>query len=179
MKIKNLLVAVVIALLVTLFFNVQTSQAPGEEEAETTTVSFFMIHEATDDPEEVPEDGYEFDGCGPEYAIEVEEEVEGEGGLESALNAMFAINQTPYPGTTLRNSHYMSELEATVDGEFVDLEGIAANDGHCDSPRYRAQVELTVELYSNTTEYPEGRIIRLNGSESNWKCLGDESGLCE
>jgi hypothetical protein len=176
MKAKNLLVALIIALLGVLFFNVQTSLAPGGEEADTSTVSFFMIVEQGD---HIPPDAFPFEGCGEEYAVEVEEEVEGEGGLEAALNAMFSINQTPYPGTTFRNSHYMSELEAKVDGQFVDLEGLAANDGHCDTPRYKAQVELTIDAYSNTTEYPEGRTIRLNGSDANWRCLGDESGTCE
>ncbi len=52
------------------------------------------------------------------------------------------------------------------------LEGEPAFGGICDVPRFKEHIEKTVELYTKNYE------VRLNGSESAYRCLDDMSGNC-
>ena len=77
------------------------------------------------------------------------------------------VNHISGVGFTLANVKY-------EDGKrIVDLEGEPVSSGTCESPRIISQIEETVALYSNSFE------IRLNGSAKDWRCLFDESDLCE
>ena len=77
------------------------------------------------------------------------------------------VNHISGVGFTLANVSY-------EDGKrIVDFEGEPKSSGTCESPRITSQIEETVALYSNSFE------IRLNGSAKDWRCLFDESDLCE
>ena len=55
----------------------------------------------------------------------------------------------------------------------VFLQGDPEFGGICDVPRFQEQLKKTIEL--STKKYE----IRLNGSEKNFRCLGDMSGNCK
>jgi len=55
----------------------------------------------------------------------------------------------------------------------VELTGTPQFGGVCDTPRFQEQIRQTVKLYHEEFE------IRLNGSESAFRCLSDMSGECK
>ena len=55
----------------------------------------------------------------------------------------------------------------------VLLEGQPTFGGVCDTPRFKKMIEENVKLYAKKFE------IRLNGSESAFRCLDDMSGRCK
>ncbi|OIO51553.1 hypothetical protein COY93_00595 [Candidatus Uhrbacteria bacterium CG_4_10_14_0_8_um_filter_58_22] len=55
----------------------------------------------------------------------------------------------------------------------VWISGEANSPGTCADPRIKEQIEATVRQYS-----PDYKIF-LNGTEANWRCLGDLSGECK
>ena len=55
----------------------------------------------------------------------------------------------------------------------VWISGEANSPGTCADPRIKEQIEATVRQYS-----PDYKIF-LNGTEANWRCLGDMSGECK
>jgi len=54
----------------------------------------------------------------------------------------------------------------------ISLAGEPELGGFCDTPRLKGQIESTVSLYE------EDFVIRLNGSEEDYECLGDVRGGC-
>lgn len=99
--------------------------------------------------------------------------------LKGSLEALFAIKSYKVNDTGFNNSLYNSNLKVTVLSDntatIVDLNGDLISAGTCDDPRIKAQIEETIKanLPSNK-QY----VIRLNGSEQNWKCWNDMSGTC-
>ncbi len=72
-----------------------------------------------------------------------------------------------------KSSLTVGDIATKDDGTFViDLVGTLSSGGVCDDPRIKAQVELTAKQFGKAE-------IRLNGSESKWRCLGDQSGRCK
>jgi hypothetical protein len=75
--------------------------------------------------------------------------------------------------TTLQASSVRVGDIARKDGVFIiDLVGQFLSAGTCEDPRIKKQIELTAG------QFGPYRIL-LNGSESAWRCLFDESGECE
>lgn len=75
--------------------------------------------------------------------------------------------------TLAKSNLQIGSINQNADGVFVvDLEGTLNPAGLCDDPRMKAQIEETVG------EFGKFQIL-LNGKESNWRCFGDESGLCQ
>lgn len=99
--------------------------------------------------------------------------------LAEALVQLITIKETAYfdqgirnavapsaPKIRLTNIHYEGKTRV------IDFDGQFISAGTCDDPRIKAQIEETVKLYA--TDYQ----IRINGKESEWRCLFDQSGLC-
>ncbi len=99
--------------------------------------------------------------------------------LAHAIVELITIKQQAYADQGLRNAvapsaptikltniHYEGKTRV------IDFEGSFLSAGTCDDPRIKAQIEETVKLY--VSDYQ----IRLNGKESEWRCLFDQSGTC-
>lgn len=99
--------------------------------------------------------------------------------VRDALNTLFAVPEPTVGGSVMLNSLWESELSVaqirSTDGATTEvwLEGELVSPGTCADPRIKEQVEATVRQYR-----PQYKIF-LNGSESEWRCFGDGSGLCE
>lgn len=97
--------------------------------------------------------------------------------VRDALNTLFAERRTSVDGlyNALAYSTIVVDRIVSRDGVTteVELKGEIVSGGTCDWPRITEQVEATVRRFR-----PKYRIL-LNGSESAWRCLGDESGFCE
>lgn len=100
--------------------------------------------------------------------------------LAHAIVELITIKQMAYADQGLRNAVAPSAPTIKLtnihyDGKtrVIDFEGSFLSAGTCDDPRIKAQIEETVKLY--VSDYR----IQLNGKESEWRCLFDQSGLCE
>jgi hypothetical protein len=97
--------------------------------------------------------------------------------VNDALTTLFSIKDSS--SGVLYNSLWQSNLEVekvwSTDGVTTEvwLRGTVMTGGVCDDPRVKEQIEATVRQFR-----PKYRII-LNGSESEYRCLGNMSGLCE
>ncbi|MFH1047228.1 MAG: hypothetical protein V1738_02895 [Patescibacteria group bacterium] len=97
--------------------------------------------------------------------------------VNDALTTLFAEREYSYAGTMHNSlpdsSLKVDEVRYTDEHAQVFLSGEIVSPGACADPRIKEQVEATVRQY-----YPDYEII-LNGTEANWRCFGDLSGLCE
>lgn len=99
--------------------------------------------------------------------------------LAEALVQLITIKETAYFDQGLRNAVApsaptirLTNIRYEGDTRVIEFEGQFISAGTCDDPRIKAQIEETVKLYADKYE------IRLNGKESEWRCLFDQSGLC-
>ncbi len=96
--------------------------------------------------------------------------------VHDALTTLFQVKDANYQ--ELYNSLWQSDLAVekitSADGVTTDvwLKGKTQMGGVCDAPRLKAQIESTVARFK-----PKFKIY-LNGSESAYRCLGDQSGEC-
>ena len=96
-----------------------------------------------------------------------------------ALNTLFGLRDPSpegfYSSLAFSDVKVLNRSIATSDGVNVTirLEGKLVSSGVCDDPRIKAQIEETIRHF-----YPNFKIV-LNGSESAWRCFGDQSGLCK
>lgn len=96
--------------------------------------------------------------------------------VSDALKTLLSQKQSSIDG--LHNALWQSALEVdkirSTDGVTTEvwLKGKVVSGGACDDPRIKAQVERTVARFR-----PDFTIF-LNGSEKEWRCLGDQSGEC-
>jgi hypothetical protein len=150
------MLAIIITSLVLIAFNKdeQTALAPG------TPGAYFLLAADSSNPENVP-----IEGCGTEFLTRVE----ATNDLESTLQELFAIKDP------LKSALSLSDIQVSVIDQTVNLEGELMSAGTCDVPRIKNQIELTVETFASEDQEFN---ITLNGSESAYKCFGDESGLC-
>jgi len=96
--------------------------------------------------------------------------------LLDALNTLFSVAEPQLHG--MLNSLWESEVQVEKIGgdgltAKIYLTGNLMSPGVCADPRIKEQVEATVRQYRPNYE------IIFNGSEANWRCFGDGSGLCE
>lgn len=94
-----------------------------------------------------------------------------------ALDSLFAVKDTTFKGfhNSLAESVGLKVDRVSLVGDGmveVNVIGTPVSAGACDTPRIKAQIEQTVLHY-----HPAVRVL-LNGSEAEWRCLGDESGTC-
>ncbi|MFH2063260.1 MAG: hypothetical protein ABIJ46_03855 [bacterium] len=95
--------------------------------------------------------------------------------VADAVNTLLAARDSTYE--TMLNSLWEStfKLDKVQENGGVTevwISGQANSPGTCADPRIKEQIEATVRQYS-----PSYRIF-LNGTEANWRCLGDMSGEC-
>ncbi|MEA3249482.1 MAG: hypothetical protein U9Q03_03930 [Patescibacteria group bacterium] len=96
--------------------------------------------------------------------------------LKDALMTLFSVRDATV--NAMYNSLWQSTLMVDqVQGVGADtvevyISGEALTSGVCDDPRFKEQIEATVRQY-----WPNYTIF-LNGTEKEWECFGDQSGLC-
>ncbi len=127
-------------------------------------------------------------GCNDGYMVALETgqvAPDSQGAIAQALAALFSVTpQQAYDKGfhTALGLNNLSVGSVTVSGDqqrgqklnaFVDLKGQPILAGTCDTPRFKDQVQETIGFYVDSYT------ITLNGSEAEWRCLGDESGLCK
>jgi hypothetical protein len=119
-------------------------------------------------------------GCNDQVALVQMSRVDASGAVVvDALNTLFALKNPSYKGfySALAFSSLKAPNQniATTDGVNVTIriDGELMSAGACDDPRIKAQVEETIRHF-----HPNFTIL-LNGSESAWRCFGDQSGLCK
>ncbi|MBI4122336.1 MAG: hypothetical protein HY461_03310 [Parcubacteria group bacterium] len=122
-------------------------------------------------------DGYMEIGCGDVLVPVRRELTKTQSDLAHAIVELLTIKEKAYADQGLSNTIAKSKVRLTnihYDGKtrVIDFEGEFVSGGTCDDPRIKAQIEETVKLYSSDYR------IQLNGSETGWKCLGDQSGTC-
>ncbi|NUQ73765.1 MAG: hypothetical protein HUU21_09435 [Polyangiaceae bacterium] len=125
---------------------------------------------------EVP--GAEIVGCN-DYLVPVTVNLNGESPearAEAALNKLFSFTENDLAELGYQSGFSPSALQATAaraaDGSLaVNLKGTLTVTGVCAVPRMKSQIERTLSQFGRVS-------ISVNGSESEWRCLGDESGRC-
>jgi len=97
--------------------------------------------------------------------------------VPDALATLFGQKQSTVDSAynALWQSSLAVEKVLSTDGVTTEvwLRGAVLSGGVCDDPRIKAQVERTIARFR--TKYK----VILNGSEANWRCLGDQSGECK
>jgi len=116
-------------------------------------------------------------GCNDRSAyVKVARESDSGDVLRDALQSLFAVRETTYDGlyNSLASSSLAVDRIQSSDGVTTEvwLKGQVSTGGACDDPRLKQQIEATVSRLK-----PDFKIF-LNGSEENYRCLGDESGTC-
>lgn len=104
------------------------------------------------------------EGCGVEYLVKMPL---ANSTLKNTLEALFA-NKDPEVSAL-----YNSNLQVEIIQNQIDLQGELISNGTCDVPRITNQITMTIEQF--TSDYT----VTLNGSETAFKCFGDESGMCK
>lgn len=89
---------------------------------------------------------------------------------QGALNALLNAEDREGLSNPARGV-FTAQIEEQDGGLVVALSGEPSFGGVCAVPRLKAPIEATLAPYSAK--------IQLNGSEADWRCLGDESGECK
>lgn len=154
--------------------------AKDNEEAERTTNDItvaFVVPDGQDVPIGLETDKTTF-GCNDTivYMKRGRETASGDV-VRDALTTLFAEKDSTIGElhNSLAYSTLLVDRIVSRDGVTteVELKGEMVSAGACDSPRLKEQIEATVRRFR-----PKYKIL-LNGSDSQWRCFGDESGLCE
>ena len=98
--------------------------------------------------------------------------------ISYALKSLFGVKKDKYGPKKLGNSLFASNLdvlEVTTSDEVtnINLGGKIVSVGSLNDAFIKKQIEKTVEKYTSNYE------IRLNNSESEWRCALDKSGTCQ
>lgn len=155
-------------------------KAKNAEDAERNTNEIsvaFVVTEGAEVPADATLEGEGMIGCNDRIAYaKVSRETASGDMVRDALETLFSVKETNYHG--LYNALAFSDLKVdrilSRDGVTTDVEivGSLNSGGLCDDPRIVQQIEATVRHFR-----PDYRIL-LNGSESEWKCVGNMSGQC-
>jgi hypothetical protein len=156
-KLLILIATVIIVAIAYPFLVSERAQAPESTEEK---VAYFLLANENDTLAQP------FDGCGVEYLARFDSITSG--GLQDSLQELFSIKDPEL--SALANS----DIEVAISNSTINLQGELISAGTCDDPRIRNQIIKTIEIYYPEQEYT----ILLNGSESEWRCWNDQSGLC-
>lgn len=153
----------------------QRAKVNREAELATNEVTVAMILIEGRTAESGTELGDEI-GCNDRIAyMKLSRETATDSVVCDALNTLFAAREID----GLHNSLEFSSLEVdkvqSRDGVTTEvwINGDIMSAGACDDPRIRGQIEWTIKRFR-----PKFKVF-LNGSESEWRCFGDMSGLCK
>lgn len=148
-----------------------------ESASKKSVVTFYLVSE-------LEKPGARSFGCG-EYLIKITKPVSGNRTVARALKALFEADPASYgsdlsTATAIHDGYFILESvvpeiagAGTTTVSLRRREGVGLT-GVCDTPRFKEQITETVRAQAGTSPF----IIKLNGSEREWRCLGDESGLC-
>jgi len=155
----------------------QAAYANDVAELTSDNVTVALVRTIGDDGAEAPP-GEGFIGCGDQIVFTSVHRASASGNtVKDALATLLSIKEATYSGVynALWQSTLTVEDVRSMDGVTTDvlLKGRYVSSGSCDLPRIKAQVERTIGRFR--TKY---RVI-LNGSEKDWRCMGDESGNCK
>lgn len=144
-----------------------------EEDVIRSTASVFLVVYGDEEKDELG-DLSEYDRVGCEDILVPYEIPVVSKRLKSVLSALSEFE----PPRGLNNPFREKELSVVdVQGRghkstIISFAGEPQLGGFCDTPRLKGQIESTVSLYE------EDFVIRLNGSEEEYECLGDVRGGC-
>jgi hypothetical protein len=117
-------------------------------------------------------------GCNDRIAyVKTHRERQTDSVLSDALSTLFSNKDSNV--LAAYNALWQSELAVekiqSTDGTTTEvwIKGKTASGGVCDDPRIKAQLEYTIKRFK-----PKFKIF-LNGTEANYRCLGDMSGECK
>jgi hypothetical protein len=112
-------------------------------------------------------------GCGDK----IHREAQTDSVLADALTTLFSVRDSNYEEkyNALWQSKLAVEKIQSRDGVTTEvwLKGQTQSGGVCDDPRIKAQIEGTIKRLKPKYQ------VYLNGSEANYRCLGDMSGECK
>lgn len=116
-------------------------------------------------------------GCNEHVAFtKVPRETEGDDTLRDILNSLLAVRDYQVNGlyNGLADSRLTVEKIQSRDGATTEvwLKGQVSSSGACNDPRIKVQIESTVARYK-----PKFKVF-LNGTEEEFRCIGDMSGEC-
>jgi hypothetical protein len=144
--------------------------------ADENSVVVFLVSEKG---EYKGDDAYMEIGCDSLLVPVRRELTKTQSDLAEALVQLLTIKQMQYEEQGLRNAVApsaptikLTNIRYEGQTRVIEFEGQFLSAGTCDDPRIKAQIEETVKLY--VTDYE----IRINGKESEWRCLFDQSGEC-
>lgn len=135
-----------------------------EPATRTVTLHFMAAEEAVEGSTEV--------GCG-ESMVPVEVTIASGSAreeLQATVEQLLAAEDREGLSNAARGV-FTASVREEGDALVLDLQGKPEFAGICGVPRLKAPLEATVR--------PFGATITLNGSEADWRCLGDESGTCQ
>ncbi|MDD5251879.1 MAG: hypothetical protein PHT12_04585 [Patescibacteria group bacterium] len=155
------------------------TQAKANEQAESVANEMTVAMVLTDGTEAPAEAviGETF-GCNDRVAFTKAPRMTESGNvLQDALTSLLAVRESTFKGfyNALSQSSLSVEKIQSTDGVTTEvwLKGQIQSAGACDDPRIKKQIEATVERLK-----PKYKIF-LNGTEENWRCIGDMSGQCK
>lgn len=150
-------------------------QGDKMELSEKEIAAMFVVDQEN---ENAPNGGMEV-GCEDRLSkvvLELEED-KSQTDLAEAVVALLTTRSSAVKDYGVRNDVYakglyLDNIRTEAEGTRVlEFSGELSFAGVCEVPRFKGQIEETVKLYEDAR-------IELNGSESNWECLGDQSGEC-
>jgi hypothetical protein len=117
-------------------------------------------------------------GCNDRIAyVKTHRDKQTDSVLSDALATLFANKDSNVLAAynALWQSTLAVEKIQSTDGTTTEvwLKGTTMSGGVCDDPRIKAQLEYTIKRFK-----PKFKIF-LNGTEANYRCLGDMSGECK
>ena len=147
----------------------------AEEEANELTVAMVLTENMAIPTATKVGDAF---GCSDKVALtKVARAAATDDVLHDALVSLFDVKDSSY------NNLYNSLSQSTLTLEKIQsrdavttevwLKGKIVSGGTCDDPRIKAQIENTIKYFR-----PKFQVF-LNGSESEYRCLGDQSGECK
>jgi len=150
------------------------ANAESDAMANEMTVAMVITEGSEVPPDITPGETF---GCNDRSAyVKVARESDSGDVLRDALQSLLVIHDTNYDGlyNSLATSSLTLDKIQSRDGVTTEvwLKGEVRSGGACDDPRVKEQLEATIRRLK-----PDFKIF-LNGSEENYRCLGDQSGNC-
>jgi len=150
-----------------------TEEEVAQAAEKNTEISFFLVSPNIDD----------MSGDISRYLMPVELNLDldldsAEKKIKHALDFLFSIKDHKYGPDKLQNNLHFSSLilkkiQQTGKTIIIDLEGKIIGIGSMTDVFTKKQITKTIE------QYTDSYIVRLNGSESEWRCSLDKSGMCQ
>lgn len=144
-----------------------------------TRINLLLVSDQEPDPKQ-SEGPYLKFGCDQYlYPLTVElDEEKTQSNLATAIVELLITKKDEYKDSSGLTNHVsghglvLANVKYEDGTRILEFEGEITSAGVCEDAAIKAQIEEVTALYSNKFE------IRLNGEESEWRCLFDGSGEC-